>query len=87
MWPDSILRLIGIAAVARGLSPGTIGRAASGSGDFHGRLLAGRDITSRRAARIVQWLSDNWPPGANWPPDIPRPTPRPADAPTRKGAA
>ena len=41
------------------------------------RLRAGADITTRRAARIAQWLSDHWPTGAEWPPDIPRPDPSP----------
>ena len=48
---------------------------ATGSGDTYARLRAGRDITTRRAARVVQWLSDHWPPGAEWPADIARPAP------------
>lgn len=31
----------------------------------------------RRAARIVQAASDNWPPDLPWPADIPRPAPAP----------
>ena len=75
--PETITRLLDQAADAMGVSPGTLGRYAGGSGDFYGRLLAGHDITSRRAARVIQWLSDNWPETAAWPIDIPRPAPSP----------
>ena len=84
MWtPENITRLINQAADAMGVSPGTIGSYAGGSGDFYGRLEAGCDITSRRAARVVQWLSDNWPEDLPWPADIPRPPPSP-DSPAAK---
>ena len=75
MSPENILRLIDAAASRSPHSPGSIGRWASGSGDFTPRLRRGHDITSRRAERIVQWLSDHWPDGAEWPSDIPRPPP------------
>ena len=58
---------------------------ASGSGATYARLAAGADITTRRAARIVQWLSDAWPASATWPTDIPRPAP-PADRPAEPEA-
>ena len=41
------------------------------------RLRAGADITSRRAERIIQWLSDHWPAALAWPSDIARPQPSP----------
>ena len=53
MSPDQIARLIEVAAEATGLSPHTIGRHASGKGDFYARLKHGRDVTTRRAARVV----------------------------------
>lgn len=37
------------------------------------RLRAGHRITTGRAARALQWLSENWPEGLAWPADIPRP--------------
>ena len=64
-----------IVAGALGVSVGTVGRLSSGSGDFATRLRAGRDITTRRARRICQWLSNHWPAGAAWPADIPQPEP------------
>ena len=77
MWHENLILLITIAATARGMTPNTMSLHATGSGDTHKRLVGGHDITSRRAARIVQWLSDHWPPGAEWPADIPRPVPAP----------
>ena len=44
---------------------------------MYSRLKRGRDVTSRRAERIIQWFSDNWPVDLDWPADIPRPEPAP----------
>ena len=75
MSPAVITRLLVIAAQALDRSPSTVGRWAAGDGRTYDRLRRGRDITTRRASRVVQWLSDHWPAGAEWPPDIPRPAP------------
>ena len=80
MWPEHIvIQLIDNRGRRyRGMAPnGPWSLHATGSGDTHERLVTGHDITTRRAARIVQWLSDHWPPGAEWPADIPRPDPSP----------
>lgn len=74
----NMIRLIDRYAHAKCLSVHTVGRYAGGSGDFYSRLSEGHDITTRRAARVAQWLSDHWPDGAEWPSDIPRPAPKPA---------
>ena len=67
-------------------SPHTLGRLASGSGDFYARLKQGHDLTTRRAARVTQWFSNHWPAGAEWPADIPRPEPTSAE-PVEEGVA
>lgn len=85
MTPHQIIQILESAAEADGRSPSTWAREASGSGDQYTRLIDGCDITTRRAARIVQWLSDHWPPPAVWPPDIPRPPPAP-DSPAAPAA-
>ncbi|MCY3855975.1 MAG: hypothetical protein OXF78_06745 [Rhodospirillales bacterium] len=77
--------MTGLLANATDRSPHTIGRYAAGSGDFYSRLVAGHDVTTRRAARVVQWLSDHWPADLAWPADISRPGPRATD-PTGKAA-
>ena len=65
--------LIEMLAAAKRRSPHTIGRLASGSGDFYARLSAGHDLTVRRSSRVTQYLSDHWPEGVEWPDGIPRP--------------
>ena len=81
MSPSILLKLMAMLAAARGVSVGTVGRKASGSGDFAGRLRAGGDITTGRARRVCQWLSNHWPAGAVWPADIPQPEPEPEPEP------
>ena len=76
---NSVERLIVAFAAGDSRAETTVSRLASGSGQTLYRLRHGRDITTRRAERIIQWLSDHWPEGAEWPADIPRPTPNAAD--------
>ena len=75
---EHIVQLVHSYGVAVGLTPRTVSTYAAGSGDFCDRLERGHDITTRRAARVVQWLSDRWPADLDWPADIPRPAPRAA---------
>lgn len=37
---------------------------------------AGMDITTERFERAMAWFSANWPDGAAWPADVPRPPPQ-----------
>lgn len=37
------------------------------------KLLAGGDLTTSRYQMAVRWFSENWPDGAAWPPEVPRP--------------
>lgn len=64
-------------AAATGRSVSTVARLATGSGTTVQRLRAGCAITTRRADRALQWLSDNWPADLSWPAEIPRPVPTP----------
>ena len=84
---QNVIDLLSIYADARRIAVTSACVYAAGQARLVDRLLgdpdSGRppaDITTRRAARIVQWLSDHWPAGAEWPADIPRPAPS-ADAP------
>lgn len=76
MTPNQIIHLIDVMAEATARSPHTLARYAAGSGDFYARLKVGHDITTRRAARVVQWFSDQWPSDLEWPLDVPRPVPK-----------
>ena len=79
MLQKNVIILIEAMAEKTGRTPGTIGFYAAGSGDFYSRLVAGHDLTTRRAERVVTWLSHNWPAHLVWPADIPRPAPAPKD--------
>lgn len=72
-----IMLLCEIYAGHKGLSLSTVSTYAAAAGDFYARLKRGRDLTTRRAARVTQWFSDHWPEDLEWPSDIPRPTPNP----------
>ena len=72
---DGVVRLIKAYANARSVSDSTASLRATGSGDTVSRIGRGMSLTFRRAARIVRWLSDNWPASTEWPADIPRPAP------------
>ena len=84
---DDVVRLIKAYANARSVSDSTASLRATGSGDTVSRIGRGMSLTFRRAARIVRWLSDNWPTSTEWPADIPRPTPQPPGAAASQPAA
>ena len=79
MNAESLMELCEIYAARRGLTLSTVSTYAAAAGDFYARLRRGHDLTTRRAARVVQWFSDNWPNDAEWPADIPRPVPASAN--------
>ena len=59
----------------------TVSLRAAKRGSFFDELAAGGNFTVKRAERIIQWFSDNWPNGElAWPTDIPRPSPTKKDA-------
>ena len=75
MNTESITRLFELYSAQSGWTLSTLSTYAAGAGDFYGRLKRGHDVTTRRAARVAQWLSDYWPSDLEWPSDIPRPAP------------
>ena len=79
MLHSDVILLIETVASMTGRSPNTVGRLAAGSGDFYSRLKDGHDLTTGRAATVVQYLADHWPPDLAWPTSIPRPKPSKAD--------
>ncbi len=81
-----IIRLVDRYARHTGHTVATVSLASSSSGATYGRLLHGHDITTRRAARIVQWFSDRWPAGLPWPAEVPRPAPSPGSPAARAAA-
>ena len=75
MNTKSIMQLCEVYAARRGLTLSTVSTYAAAAGDFYARLKRGHDLTTRRAERVAQWFSDNWPNDTEWPSEIPRPKP------------
>ncbi len=59
---------------ARNIAGSTLCRVAVGNSTAWSRLPSG-NVTVRTVARLMQYLSDNWPAHLEWPPDVPRPAP------------
>jgi hypothetical protein len=83
-----IEQLLAVAArymSARKLSAGRVSFLMFADGKVLPELRDGRrDITTRRLESGLQWLSNNWPEGAEWPEDVRRPT---ATAPAQEESA
>lgn len=77
MTPIQLQTLIELYSAFTKRRPSYVGYMCAGSGDFYSRLVAGRDVTTRRSRRVIEWFSDHWPEGLDWPADIPRPVPNP----------
>ena len=75
-----LLRLAHEYASATATRTTTVAKKAAGQAHLFNRLLSGCDITTRRAGRVAQWFSDNWPADLPWPADVPRPAPAPDSA-------
>lgn len=60
---------------ASGITMPTIGRRALNDNTLLPRLAAGQGFTVKTYDRLMLWLSANWPEGAEWPADVPRPDP------------
>jgi len=58
---------------ARGLSASRVSTLVFNDGKRLALLAAGGDLTTSTFERAMAWLSDNWPDGAEWPADVPRP--------------
>ena len=72
---DRLLTVSSTYAEARGLSMSRVSTLIFGDGKVLDRLANGRDVTTGRFEGAMQWLSDNWPAGAQWPDGIARPDP------------
>lgn len=74
---DHMLILVRPFCEARKISEARLSTLLFNDGKRIGTLRAGGDITSRRLVETMQWLSDNWPEGAQWPEGVERPAPAP----------
>lgn len=74
MDTKTLVKLAEAYAGHSGLKLSTVSTYAAMDGKFFGRLKEGAGCTLRKAARLVQWFSDNWPADLEWPRDIARPS-------------
>lgn len=70
---EDLLELSRAYIQAAGVEPSTLSSRMFNDGKKLAAIEAGRDIQVMRYERAMQWLSDNWPEGADWPRSIPRP--------------
>jgi hypothetical protein len=70
---DHLLAVADAYASARGLSESRVSTLAFGEGTRLGHVRRGGEMGARRVARGIAWFSENWPEGAEWPADVPRP--------------
>lgn len=61
---------------AEGVPESTVSWRVFNDGKRLAQVRAGADIGVRRLERAMQWLSDNWPDGAEWPETVARPKPQ-----------
>lgn len=72
---ENLLTLIDIFCAVRGLSEARASTLIFNGGARVAQIRHGADIGVRRAQKAIVWLSENWPDGAAWPADVPRPEP------------
>jgi hypothetical protein len=72
---DHLLTLFGPFCEARRISSARLSTLLFNDGKRILLLQNGGDIGSRRLQDAFQWLSDHWPPDAQWPANILRPAP------------
>lgn len=74
MNTEHIIKLAETYGKHRSLELSTVSTYAENDGKWLPRLKAGSGCTLRRAARVLNWFSANWPADLEWPREIPRPT-------------
>lgn len=84
---QQLLRVADVYCCLLGLTEARAGSMVFGSHRAFKRLRAGKDMLSGNVEDGLQWFSDQWPEGAEWPCDVPRPAPAPSDGdPSPEGA-
>jgi len=70
---DQLLAVVDTYSAARGLSRSRVSTIVFNAGGTVDRIASGRDLTTGNFERAMKWFSENWPEGAVWPTDVPRP--------------
>lgn len=70
----SHLRSLAVAFLAKSkLAPSTMWARAAKDARFLDRVEGGKGFTVKTYDSAVRWFFENWPEGAKWPADVPRP--------------
>lgn len=72
---DQLLTLARAYGLAAGIKASTVSWRVFGDSKKLADIEAGADIQVRRQERAMRWFAENWPSGAEWPSDVPRPHP------------
>ncbi len=72
---EQLLTIVDAFCEARGISESRASTLIFNGGGRVKQLREGRDIGVLTSWNALVWLSSNWPEGADWPSDIPRPLP------------
>jgi len=75
MGTEALLAVAHAFCAARGLKLSTVSGLVLNDWKRLGQIESGADITVGRLTAVMQRFSDNWPDGAAWPVDVPRPAP------------
>ncbi|RYC10051.1 hypothetical protein [Ciceribacter ferrooxidans] len=70
---SNLLQLASAYGAATSLSDSTIGRLCAADGRFFSRIRDGATFTVKKYDEVIAWFSRQWPEGAEWPADVPRP--------------
>ena len=68
-----MLVLASVHSAASGLSMISLGKRVANDSRFFMRIGAAKSFEARTYDRVVAWFSENWPAGAAWPVEVPRP--------------
>ena len=70
---DHLLSVVGAYCAATGHTESTVSTRFLGAGGRIKQIRGGSDMGSQRLARVIATFSAEWPDGAPWPADVPRP--------------
>lgn len=70
---DTLLTVCDVFVSARSISRARLSTLLFNGGHVLDRISSGGDLATGNFEKAMQWLSDNWPDGAEWPDGIARP--------------
>jgi hypothetical protein len=84
---DNLRAVTAIFCEATGKTPKYVAWQATNNNKFWDQIDQGGGWNIRTYDKILQWLSDRWPEGAEWPEGVTRPPQKPVEQASEEGAA